>query len=210
MKRKIYGAPGQMECKLIIKNGQFSAEVHFRGGSIINRAGRPASYATSRFIEQDIIENSAEFKCGKIVLLHELEVPDDAEELARKAALAKADKTAVEETTTTVTEPEPTTETTPDTTPDAVNAESGSDENPTTEEQSNGEIANESGNGEESGEGTEGDGVQTIEVGCKADAVEWLKERYPEKGYNGNNLRANAAFEAACNEAGVKFIITNA
>ena len=111
MKRKIYGAPGQMECKLIIKNGQFSAEVHFRGGSIINRAGRPASYATSRFIEQDIIENSAEFKCGKIVLLHELEVPDDAEELARKAALAKSDKTAVEETTTPVTEPEPTTET---------------------------------------------------------------------------------------------------
>lgn len=201
MKRKIYGAPGQMECKLIIKNGQFSAEVHFRGGSIINRAGRPASYATSRFIEQDIIENSAEFKCGKIVLLHELEVPDDAEELARKAALAKADKTDVEETTTTVTEPEPTTKTTPDTTPEAVNAEGGSDENPTTEEPSN---------GEESGEGTEGDGVQTIEVGCKADAVEWLKERYPEKGYNGNNLRANAAFEAACNEAGVRFIIKNA
>lgn len=201
MKRKIYGAPGQMECKLIIKNGQFSAEVHFRGGSIINRAGRPASYATSRFIEQDIIENSAEFKCGKIVLLHELEVPDDAEELARKAALAKSNKTAVEETTTTVTEPEPTTETTPDTTPEAVNAEGGSDEKPTTEEPSN---------DEESSESTEGDGMQTIEVGCKADAVEWLKERYPEKGYNGNNLRANAAFEAACNEAGVKFIITNA
>ena len=60
MKRKIYGAPGQMECKLIIKNGQFSAEVHFRGGSIINRAGRPASYATSRFIEQDIIGSRIE------------------------------------------------------------------------------------------------------------------------------------------------------
>lgn len=73
-----------------------------------------------------------------------------------------------------------------------------------------GEGMSEDGNGEESSEGTNSDDAQTIVVGSKPDAVEWLKEHCPTKGYNGNNLRTNAAFETACKEAGVKFIITNA
>lgn len=161
----------------------------------MDRTRRPATYATSRFIEQDIIENSAEFKSGKIVLMYDMDVPDDAEELARKASLAKSAAAPVEKPTTPVTEPEPTPETTVAPTSEPTNVPSGNAEGTevdTAETQDS------------------GDGVQTIEVGCKADAVEWLKERYPEKGYNGNNLRANAAFEAACNEAGVRFIIKNA
>lgn len=195
MKRKIYGAPGQIESKLIISNGLFKAEVHFRGGSIMDRTRRPATYATSRFIEQDIIENSAEFKSGKIVLMYDMDVPDDAEELARKASLAKSAAAPVEKPTTPVTEPEPTPETTVAPTSEPTNVPSGNAEGTevdTAETQDS------------------GDDVQTIEVGCKADAVEWLKEHFPTKGYNGNNLRANAAFEAACNEAGVRFIIKNA
>lgn len=207
MKRKIYGVPGQMECKLIITNGHFNAEVHFRGGSIMDKTRRPATYATSRFIEQDIIENSAEFKSGKIVLMYDMDVPDDAEELARKASLAKRAAAPVEKPTTPVTEPEPTPETTVAPTPEPTNVPSVNAEGPevdTAESQDN-------GNGGDNVADTDAnDGVQTIEVGCKADAVEWLKERYPEKDYNGNNLRATAAFEAACAEAGVCFIIKNA
>ena len=164
-----------MECKLIINNGLFRAEVHFRGGSIMAKARRPASYATSRFIEQDIIENSAEYKSGKIVLLHEVEVPDDAEEMARKASLS-----AAKQPKTTEESEKPATE--------------------TTEEQPHEDATDESSDGA----ADDGD-VQTIEVACKADAVEWLKEHYPEKGYNGNTLRSKEAFAAACKEAGVEF-----
>lgn len=197
MKRKIYGAPGQMECKLIINNGQFRAEVHFRGGSIMDNTRRPASFATSRFIEQDIIENSTEFKCGKIILLHTMEVPDDAEELARKASLEKeqvaeaadeaptADESGADGSTTDV--------------PGSGAAPEGADTEKPTDSEAEADVT-------PTGSEDAGDSeVQTIEVSCKADAVEWLKEHYPEKGYNGNNLRSNAAFEAACNEAGVKF-----
>lgn len=163
------------------------AKVPFRGGSITDIVRCPARYATSKLVEQVFIENSQEFQAGKIVLMDSLEIPDDAEEKARKAALAKNATAPIAESTTPVTEPAPTSEPT--------NVPSGNAEGTevdTAETQDS------------------GDGVQTIEVGCKADAVEWLKERFPTKGYNGNNLRANAVFEAACNEAGVRFIIKNA
>jgi len=52
--------------------------------------------------------------------------------------------------------------------------------------------------------------VQTIEVSCRADAIEWLKEHNPDKGYNGSTLRSKDAFAAACQESGVEFIIANA
>lgn len=194
-----------MECKLIITNGLFRAEVHFRGGSIMDKTRRPASYATSRFIEQDIIENSAEFKSGKIVLLHKMEVPDDAEELARKASLEK--KSTVAKPAATVATPAVTEETSATDTAEPTNVLTSSVET----EETSASDAGETNKGDED-EGTSGsnDGVQTIEVACKADAVEWLKEHYPEKGYNGNNLRGKEAFAAACKEAGVEFIIANA
>lgn len=195
MKRKIYGVPGQLECHLIVHSGPSMAKVPFRGGSITDIVRCPARYATSKLVEQVFIENSQEFQAGKIVLMDSLEIPDDAEEKARKAALAKNATAPIAESTTPVTEPVPTPETTVAPTPEPTNVPSVNAEGPevdTAETQDS------------------GDGVQTIEVGCKADAVEWLKERYPEKGYNGNNLRAKAAFEAACNEAGVRFIIKNA
>lgn len=175
MKRKIYGVPGQLECHLIVHSGPSMAKVPFRGGSITDIVRCPARYATSKLVEQVFIENSQEFQAGKIVLMDSLEIPDEAEEKARKAK--EADKSdAVAE-------------------PSSI---SGAEADGKAAKQDN------------EGNSDEADGVQTIEVGCKADAVEWLKERYPEKGYNGNNLRANAAFDSACAEAGVSFIIKNA
>lgn len=207
MKRKIYGVPGQLECHLIVHSGPSMAKVTFRGGSITDIVRCPARYATSKLVEQVFIENSQEFQAGKIVLMDSLEIPDDAEELARKAALAKKATAPIAEPTTPVAQTVPTPETTVAPTPEPTNVPSGNAEGAevdTAERQDN-------GNGGDNVADTDAyDGVQTIEVGCKADAVEWLKEHYPEKGYNGNNLRANAAFEAACNEAGVCFVIKNA
>lgn len=44
-----------------------------------------------------------------------------------------------------------------------------------------------------------------VKVADKADAIEWLKENHPDKGYTANKLRSEAAFTAACQECGVTF-----
>lgn len=54
------------------------------------------------------------------------------------------------------------------------------------------------------------DGIQKVKVADKAEAIEWLKENYPEKEYTSVKLRAKAAFDAACQECGVKFEMANA
>ena len=48
-------------------------------------------------------------------------------------------------------------------------------------------------------------GVQTIKVADKAEAVEWLKSQYPDKGYTSVKLRSKEAFENAQKECNVKF-----
>lgn len=220
--RKTYGIKGLMDYVMQIAAGKGIVTIHFSGGALTAYGTTPARYATNDPFFQNVIEHSAQFKSGRIKLLDTVVVPDDAatirmkERLARRAAVkAKAAAHVASETPAapapTPAPAEPTVEA-PAHAPEAP-AEEPTPEAPAAnaaETEAEGEGMPEFGNGEESGEGTDGDGVQTIEVGCKADAVEWLKERYPEKDYNGNNLRANAAFEAACNEAGVKFIITNA
>ena len=185
MKRKTYGVPGQLECKLIIHNGMNTAEVDFRGGSIKDIVRCPARFSTNKMLYQSFIENSAEFKAGKIVLLDTIEIPDDEEEIARKAKEAalnarqsqKVEKPAVETPVT----PEPVAE------------------EPVVEQ----ETIEETHVEEETSTETSG----KIKVADKREAVEWLKEHYPEKGYTSVNLRTKAAFEAACSECGVEFEI---
>lgn len=48
------------------------------------------------------------------------------------------------------------------------------------------------------------DGNQHVKVADKSDAIEWLKEHNPDKGYTANKLRGKA-FDAACEECGVVF-----
>ena len=60
-------------------------------------------------------------------------------------------------------------------------------------------------NGQQTEEAAAAPEVQVVEVADKAEAVEWLKELNPEKGYTGFKLRGAAAFEAACKENNVEF-----
>ena len=46
---------------------------------------------------------------------------------------------------------------------------------------------------------------EAITVADKYDAIEYLKEHFPYKGYTSSGLRSKAAFEAACKECGVHF-----
>lgn len=50
---------------------------------------------------------------------------------------------------------------------------------------------------------------QTVQVANKADAIEWLKEHYPEKGYTASKLRTQTALDAACAACNVKFIFNS-
>lgn len=50
------------------------------------------------------------------------------------------------------------------------------------------------------------DNGNVVKVATKGDAVEWLKEHYPEEGYTSVKLRGKA-FDEACKKHGVEFEI---
>lgn len=57
-----------------------------------------------------------------------------------------------------------------------------------------------------SGGETPVDGIPLkVRVADKYDAIEYLKEHFPDKNYTSSGLRTTSAFEAACNECGVVF-----
>ena len=61
-------------------------------------------------------------------------------------------------------------------------------------------------NSEDAGEN--GSVVQTIQVADKRDAIDWLKENFPDKGYTVNKLKSEESFVAACEECNVVFEFT--
>ena len=193
MIRKTYGVSGLMDWTTQIKTGKVSVSVHFTGGALTAYGVTPAKYSTSNPFFQSVIENSEQFKSGRIMLLSEMEVPDDAATKARKARMAAkaAEKPApVPETLAPVVE-EPVTPTTP------------AKESPAESEQPTGETQDETLQDDD-----EDADVSKIKVADKPDAIEYLKERFPEKGYTAVKLRTKTAFDAACKECGVEFVFT--
>lgn len=62
---------------------------------------------------------------------------------------------------------------------------------------------------EAKGEAEDGDEeVTVVEVPDRYDAVVYLKEHFPDKGYTSTALRTKAAFDAACRAHGVRFVFT--
>lgn len=62
---------------------------------------------------------------------------------------------------------------------------------------------------EAKGEAENGDEDGTVvEVPDRYDAVVYLKEHFPDKGYTSTALRTKAAFDAACRAHGVRFVFT--
>lgn len=59
---------------------------------------------------------------------------------------------------------------------------------------------------EEVNEFKEEQSVKKVEVVDKSDAIEYLKERFPDKGFSATSLRTKAAFDAACLDCGVEFV----
>ena len=193
MIRKTYGVSGLMDWTTQIKAGKGSVSVHFTGGALTAYGVTPAKYSTSNPFFQSVIENSKQFKSGRIELLGTMEVPDDAATKARKARMAAkaAEKPAKDEQSHVTETPVPAT-------PAPV-----AEETPAEEVQPTGETQDET----LQGDGDDADGGK-IKVADKNEAIEYLKEHFAEKNYTATSLRTKTAFEAACNECGVEFVFT--
>lgn len=184
MKVKTYGVPGLTEWHGKLKAGSIEVSASFVGGTASPSGAQPAYFMTKDPIVQFVIEHSKEYKSGFIILVMSQDV---AGEHPRMAVPKPA---PVPETPAPVVE-EPVTPTTP------------AKESPAESEQPTGETQDET----LLGDGDDADGDK-IKVADKPDAIEYLKERFPEKGYTAVKLRTKTAFDAACKECGVEFVFT--
>lgn len=203
MIRKTYGVSGLMDWTTQIKAGKGSVSVHFTGGALTAYGVTPAKYSTSNPFFQSVIENSKQFKSGRIELLGTMEVPDDAATKARKARMAAkaAEKPARDEQSPVTETPVP--ETPAPVAEETVTPTTPAEETPAEEVQPTGETQDET----LQGDGDDADGGK-IKVADKNEAIEYLKEHFAEKNYTATSLRTKTAFEAACKECGVEFVFT--
>ena len=203
MIRKTYGVSGLMDWTTQIKAGKGSVSVHFTGGALTAYGVTPAKYSTSNPFFQSVIENSKQFKSGRIELLGTMEVPDDAATKARKAGMAAkaAEKPAKDEQSPVTETPVP--ETPAPVVKEPVTPTTPAEETPAEEVQPTGETQDET----LQGDGEDADGGK-IKVADKNEAIEYLKEHFAEKNYTATSLRTKTAFEAACKECGVEFVFT--
>lgn len=203
MIRKTYGVSGLMDWTTQIKAGKGSVSVHFTGGALTAYGVTPAKYSTSNPFFQSVIENSKQFKTGRIELLGTMEVPDDAATKARNARMAAkaAEKPAKDEQSPVTETPVP--ETPAPVVKEPVTPTTPAEETPAEAEQPTGETQDET----LQGDGEDADGGK-IKVADKNEAIEYLKEHFAEKNYTATSLRNKTAFEAACKECGVEFVFT--
>lgn len=76
-KRITYGVYGMMEYQTIIKIGRATLKVLFTDGSMTAIGQNPAKYTTSDFLVQRAIENSSEFKKGRIQVVDTIELDEE-------------------------------------------------------------------------------------------------------------------------------------
>lgn len=97
MARKKYGIDGLMEYQGCFHAGKTEINVHFKGGMLTAYGVTPATFSTDNKLIQFVIENSREFKGGRIKLIEadysEEEILAERE-AARKQAEAAAQKQA--------------------------------------------------------------------------------------------------------------------
>ena len=76
-KRITYGVNGMMEYQAIIKIGRATLKVMFTDGSMTAIGQNPAKYTTSDFLVQHAIENSSDFKRGRITVVNSIELDEE-------------------------------------------------------------------------------------------------------------------------------------
>ena len=68
MKKKTYGARGLLDWQMALNVGGAILKIYFSGGSMGSNGLIPAKYTTENDAIQRMIEETPEYKCGKIFL----------------------------------------------------------------------------------------------------------------------------------------------
>lgn len=95
-KRITYGVSGMMEYQVVVKIGKSSMKVLFSDGSVSAMGVNPATYTTDSFIVQQAIENSYEYKRGRIKTVNVIEL-DEEMRVERNKTKAEEDAMVVSE-----------------------------------------------------------------------------------------------------------------
>lgn len=92
-KRITYGVAGMMEYQAVIHVGKAVLKVLFTDGSMTAMGVNPATFTTDNFMVQHAIEHSADFRRGRIHVMHVIEL-DEAVHIEREPAGAEVQPVA--------------------------------------------------------------------------------------------------------------------
>ena len=213
-KRITYGVHGMMEYQSIIKIGRATLKVLFTDGSMTAIGQNPAKYTTSDFLVQHAIENSSEFKRGRITVVDTIELDEEVRiernpaKPSTQQAPSPAEAKPVTATAAKVEEPqdiadEPTEETNA---VDADEAESASADTPAPEvdiEPIEDEVPSTKEDAAELSESDNEDGLTEVEFSTNQEAKDYLTKTF---GVKSGTMKNRADIVAIGEANGVKII----
>lgn len=203
-----------MEYQSIIKIGRATLKVLFTDGSITAIGQNPAKYTTSDFLVQHAIENSSEFKRGRITVVDTIELDEEVRiernpaKPSTQQAPSPAEAKPVAATAAKVEEPqdiadEPTEETNA---VDADEAESASADTPATEvdiEPIEDEVPSTEEDAAELSENDNEEGLTEVEFSTNQEAKDYLTKTF---GVKSGTMKNRADIVAIGEANGVKII----
>ena len=203
-----------MEYQSIIKIGRATLKVLFTDGSMTAIGQNPAKYTTSDFLVQHAIENSSEFKRGRITVVDTIELDEEVHiernpaKPSTQQAPSPAEAKPVAATAAKVEEPqdiadEPTEETNA---VDADEAESASADTPATEvdiEPIEDEVPSTEEDAAELSESDNEDGLTEVEFSTNQEAKDYLTKTF---GVKSGTMKNRADIVAIGEANGVKII----
>lgn len=203
-----------MEYQSIIKIGRATLKVLFTDGSITAIGQNPAKYTTSDFLVQHAIENSSEFKRGRITVVDTIELDEEVRiernpaKPSTQQAPSPAEVKPVAATAAKVEEPqdiadEPTEETNA---VDADEAESASADTPAPEvdiEPIEDEVPSTEEDAAELSENDNEDGLTEVEFSTNQEAKDYLTKTF---GVKSGTMKNRADIVAIGEANGVKII----
>lgn len=203
-----------MEYQSIIKIGRATLKVLFTDGSMTAIGQNPAKYTTSDFLVQHAIENSSEFKRGRITVVDTIELDEEVRiernpaKPSTQQAPSPAEAKPMAATAAKVEEPqdiadEPTEETNA---VDADEAESASADTPATEvdiEPIEDEVTSTEEDAAELSENDNEDGLTEVEFSTNQEAKDYLTKTF---GVKSGTMKNRADIVAIGEANGVKII----
>lgn len=201
-----------MEYQSIIKIGRATLKVLFTDGSMTAIGQNPAKYTTSDFLVQHAIENSSEFKRGRITVVDTIELDEEVRiernpvKPSTQQAPSPAEAKPVAATAAKVEEPqdiadEPTEKTNA---VDADEAESASADTPATEvdiEPIEDEVPSTEEDAAELSENDNEEGLTEVEFSTNQEAKDYLTKTF---GVKSGTMRTRAEIIAVGETHGVK------